>query len=579
MKKSIIRSLRIVYDSSHILFILSILSTIISGCLAGISIYSLQKLINSIQIALKSSGDIRHALIEFLMINIGIVIINQIESFSMQKIINNTNYYLDNEFIIKCSKLPLKDFENEKVYDSICRANELGKNKIINIYFSILQFVNSIISILAVSTIVLHINKVLLFIVVVIPILSTIINIRIGKYAYNIEKSNIEHSRQKNYINYLLTNNLAIKEIICFNASKYLTDKFKYHSKVLKSASEKVINKYTIYNLSLSILKIFVNMIIISTIIAQIINNQGLIGNIMGFINSINLVEARIQAVLSVITSFYKDKLYVDNYFDFIDKKVDNSNGNLIINNTIDRIYIKNLEFAYTDDMQILKKINLSINKEHPIAIIGVNGSGKTTLIKILASLYDNYTGDIFINQYNLRDINISEYRKKIAVIFQDFNKYELSLRENIAFSDLDSINNDIKIIKSLKFVGLSEIIRKFMYGIDTQMGKWFGGEELSKGQWQRVALARAFFKDADIIIMDEPTSFLDPIIEREIFEIIKNLSKDKILILVTHRIENLEILDPWCVLMENGEIKEQGLLDNIQKNELFKKLANKNAL
>jgi len=108
MKKSIIRSLRIVYDSSHILFILSILSTIISGCLAGISIYSLQKLINSIQIALKSSGDIRHALIEFLMINIGIVIINQIESFSMQKIINNTNYYLDNEFIIKCSKLLLK---------------------------------------------------------------------------------------------------------------------------------------------------------------------------------------------------------------------------------------------------------------------------------------------------------------------------------------------------------------------------------------------------------------------------------------------------------------------------------------
>lgn len=299
----------------------------------------------------------------------------------------------------------------------------------------------------------------------------------------------------------------------------------------------------------------------------------------MGVIYSVNLIESRIQAVLSTVTAIYKDKLYVDNYFEFIDKKIEENHGNLVISEPIRKINIKKLGFSYTDDRKVLKNINLTINKEQPVAIIGVNGSGKSTLIKILASLYDNYSGEIFINQYNLRDLNIDEYRKRTAVIFQDFNKYELSLRENIAFSDINSINNDFKIIKSLKFVGLTDLLKRLESGIDTQMGQWFGGEELSKGQWQRVALARAFFKDSEIIIMDEPTSSLDPIIEREIFDIVNHLSKDKILILITHRIENLEPYNPWCVLMEQGEIKDQGLVKDIQKNDLYKKLINKQVL
>jgi ABC-type multidrug transport system fused ATPase/permease subunit len=573
MKKTIYRSLKIVYDSSQTLFLLCAFTTLFSAIISRFSIYSIQNLVNRIQMALTSNEDVKEALFLFFVVNISTAFVNHIKSFYSQKLNNNTNYYLDDEFITKCSKLPLKDFESEKTYDAISRANELGKNKVIDMYFNILQLVESIISILAVVIIVLQIDRILWLIILIIPVISTIMNIKIGKFAYNLEKNNIEHSRQKNYINYLLTNNIAIKEIISFNTGNYLAETFKSHNKALKDANERVINKYTRKNMFLTVLELVVKKILISIIILQSIRNNGLIGNIMGFIYSVDLIEARIQAVLSSVTTIYKDKLYVDNYFEFNDRKNEENYGEKTINESIDKISIKNLSFSYTDEKKIPKNVNLTINRKRPVAIIGVNGSGKSTLIKILAGLYGEYSGDILINQFNLRELNITEYRKKIAAIFQNFNKYELTLRENIAFSDIDSISNDIKIRKTIKLVGLTEVLKEFDCGIDTQMGHWFGGVELSKGQWQRVALARAFFKDADIIIMDEPTSLLDPIIEKQIFDLISYLSKEKILILITHRIENLEPYNPWYVLMEQGEIKTQGSIKNIQKNELYKKL------
>ena len=573
MKKTIYKSLKIVFNSSPTFFILCTFTTLFSAIISGVSIYSIQNLVNSIQLAITSEKDVKGALLLFFAVNVSTALINHMNSFFSQKLINNTNYYLEGEFITKCSKLPLSDFENENTYDAISRANELGKNKIIDIHFNILQLVESIVSILAVVTIVLQIDRILWFIIFIIPVISTVMNIKIGKFAYNIEKSNIEFSRQKNYINYLLTNNIAIKEIISFRTGDYLAETFKSHNKTLKDANDTVIKRYTIKNIFMTILELIVKVALISIIIFRSIRNNGLIGNVMGFIYSVDLIESRIQAVLSSVTEIYKSKLYVDNYFEFNDRKSEENNGEKIINGSIDKISIKNLNFAYVDEKNVLKNIDLTIYKDTPVAIIGVNGSGKSTLIKILSGLYSKYSGEIYANQFNLCELNKIEYRKKIAVIFQDFNKYEFTLRENIAFSDIDSISNDKKIRDTIDLVGLSEVLKGFEYGIDTQMGQWFGGVELSKGQWQRVALARAFFKDADIIIMDEPTSSLDPIIEREIFDLIDYLAREKILILITHRIENLEPYNPWYVLMEEGEIKTQGLINDIRGHELYKKL------
>lgn len=176
---------------------------------------------------------------------------------------------------------------------------------------------------------------------------------------------------------------------------------------------------------------------------------------------------------------------------------------------------MENLNFSYNGHDKVLREINVEFKVNRPTVIIGANGAGKSSLIKILAGLYEEYEGNILINGINIKEYEIESYRRKIGIVFQDFNKYEMSLRENIAISNIDVIHSDNFIKSVLDKVEMSSLLEIFKDGLDTQMEHWFGGEELSKGQWQRIAIARIWLINADIIIFDEPTSALDPKMEK----------------------------------------------------------------
>ncbi|WP_274969635.1 ATP-binding cassette domain-containing protein [Lachnoanaerobaculum orale] len=492
-----------------------------------------------------------------------------------QRLAIDLDYKLENDFLVKCGTLPLKDFENENTYELLMKANELGKVKILDIFFNFLQLIECILSMVSVSAVLINIDGFLWSLITIVPIISALVSIKAGKYIYEKEKKNVIYQRKSDYLNYLLTNNIAIKEIISFNISDYLIREYKRYKRIIKNTNYKIINLQVIKSVFITALEIVAKISFIIVTVMKTIKNGGMIGDVMGFIYSLDIIESKISIILSSISEIYKSKLYVDNYYDFIDKET-NNNDEIVKTSEINikNITIKNLGFSYnTDNVKELKNINIEMGVNNIIAVVGANGAGKSTLIKILSGLYDDYTGEIFVNDVDLSKIDKKIYRERITVIFQDFNKYELSLRENVAFSNVREINNDQKIDKVMCDVGLSNLIDSLDKGIDSQMGNWFGGRELSKGQWQRIALARVLFRDADMVILDEPTSALDPMMEREIFDMINEISKDKILILVTHRVENLKKYNPLYVFMEKGEIVEQGFFENIKDKDVYKKM------
>ncbi len=226
------------------------------------------------------------------------------------------------------------------------------------------------------------------------------------------------------------------------------------------------------------------------------------------------------------------------------------------------QIEFKNVYFAYKDYNYVLKNINFTIEPGEKIAFVGANGAGKSSLIKLLCGLYIPSSGQILINGIPLEAIDLDQWRNKIAPLFQDFNSYSFSLQRNIAMGDsLD----EPALSKASCNSGVNEFAKMLPCEMEELLGRDFGGAELSQGQWQKVALARALYKNSPIYIMDEPTSFLDPLSEYEIFSRFMSATKEKTVIFITHRL-SLSMMANKIILLDKGEI----LQVNSHKELLF---------
>ena len=209
---------------------------------------------------------------------------------------------------------------------------------------------------------------------------------------------------------------------------------------------------------------------------------------------------------MSNIYTVYSSTLYMDMLFQFLNYCVkEDSSEKIVMKEPINKIDIKELSFSYNGKTKVLDKINLTLVQGEKVALVGPNGSGKSTFLKILAGLYNIEEGEILINGRSLKDLDIRSYRSKMSVLFQDFVKYELSLRENIGFGDIQNLNNDEKMVQMLH-----KLQTKFLqtdngsYNLDLQLGNWFeDGCQLSQGQWQKIALGRVYFRDASFYILD----------------------------------------------------------------------------
>jgi ATP-binding cassette subfamily B protein len=224
-------------------------------------------------------------------------------------------------------------------------------------------------------------------------------------------------------------------------------------------------------------------------------------------------------------------------------------------------IRFENVGFRYPDsETWALRGIDLFLPKGKSLALVGENGAGKTTFIKLLAGLYRPTEGRVRLDGRDLKDWGEDELRRRIGVIFQDFNQYQLLLRENVAFGSVEHLEDELRVKRAVDSGGAKEVVAGLGEGLDTQLGRWFkGGAELSGGQWQKVALARAFMREeADILILDEPTAALDAEAEHAVFERFRTLTAGRTAILISHRFPTVRMADRILVL-EGGRVIEDG--------------------
>lgn len=542
---------------------LLLLLALIQGCFPGILTIVLQKLLNSLQqVEISYANTVRLVLI-YLGMNALIGILSIYQSYLSQILTTKIYAYVSSSVLKKASELDLKDYENSEIYDKIQRAQGETGREFFDFFVSFLSVFQFLMQIIIQSIILLAWRSWVIGLIILISIVSSICSIIMNRKRYEMLLKRTEKERKKWYYQYLLTKDIAYKEIKVFNLATYFINKFKDIIESFLNEDKKFYKKFSFVQLINELLEQISTGIIFFLIINDTINGRILIGDTITYIRCIGQIMGNVSGILSQFEFVYKKTLYLKLYFDLMEIEIPEDEGIEI--EKIEKIELKNLSYKYNGrGNYALYNLNLEIKDN--VILVGRNGSGKSTLIKILADLYDDYEGKIFVNGINLKKIKKSSLQKNMSILFQDYNKYEMTVRDNIALGDLFNIK-DSDILEALK---RTKSPFSNSDGLDQQLGVWFkDGQQISGGEWLKIGLCKVLIKKSDFYILDEPNAALDAVSEKEILDYMESIIKDKIAVIITHRMENIPYLNKRILVIKHGEIVASGFHDELIKSNL----------
>lgn len=564
--------LKIIMQYKKKYLILIVLFSVLQAILPFLSLYISQSILNFIQTGVNAVDSYIKYIAMFILINISISISKQLNAHYLNLYRDYLYYELNCLIMNKTNDLSLADYENPEMYNSIQRAEQEIGIRPFNIISTLVGMISSVITLFSSLLILLQWHWFSILGFIVLPFLTFSYFKKISEYEYQTKYNRSTNERKSWYISHLLTKDRFIKEIKLFDLNEYLVERFKDYRFKFHQQNKYIFFKKDSFSLAYQLTNTLISSFLAILAFYEAIIGYILVGNVMTYINVVSKIENAISAIVVSYFSLVQDNMYVENirmYLTYENKTLNNIVSEKQKIKEIKKIKIINLSFKYPNSKEkVLDKINLEICAGENFALVGKNGSGKTTLIKILCGLYDNYEGAIYVNDINLRNIEMSSYKKLISAIFQDYNCYEFTAKENISFGDIQNFDDLTRVREAAKISGADEFISKLPMGINQQLGNWFEeGIQLSGGQWQKIAISRAFMKKSHLLILDEPSASLDPISEYNFYEKIIHEDTGNIKIFITHRFNNAKFTDK-IIVMDKGKIVEFGSHESLIKNK-----------
>lgn len=563
---NILWSLKRVYCYSKRYFICLCIDSILSGMTPIILLLIIQKVIDCIQYR---TGDFRTVIIWMVFLSCFELLSTIFQIFTQLKIENyelQFDAYFQENILTKVSLLDCKDFERSKTYDLINRTQYDANAGILGSVKTLFSLVSSVISTISYMIIILKYNIAIFFIVIVLPIVRYLFEKKYNLLEYEVEKQNTEKLRKCSYISHILTNAEHFKEIKMFNLFNFFIRKYKNIKNICNIEFIKLHNKRAITYGIISLFELLVDFMITVFIIIQAFNHIISIGFFVLYNNSIDSLKGSVLSMFSQLSFLYKNSAMIEQIKEFFNIEEEDINKDGIVIGEINTIKFKGVSYQYQNQNEyVLKNINLEIESGKTYIIMGNNGSGKSTLMKIIMGIYNDYEGEILINNIDRRNINLDSYRNKVGVLFQDYIKFETSISDNIRYGKIDANYKKDDIDEVMGKVQLDDLILKK----NQQLGYQFNeGLQLSIGQWQKIALGRTLVSDRDLYIFDEPNASIDLVSENAIFNTIAEDSKEKIKIVIVHRFNKIVESADFIITIDNGHIIEIGNHNELIKNK-----------
>jgi ATP-binding cassette, subfamily B, bacterial len=463
----------------------------------------------------------------------------------------------------QASKVDLGHFDNSDWHDRLARAKRDVSWRPGDLTWSVLGLSGNIVTIVLMAGLLASLHWVLVVLALAAALLSLALERRVTAKLYEFFYKETPEEREREYLGDLLVQPRTTKEIRAYVLADYLLGRHRDRSEELYRLREQMYRSGT----RISMLTGFVTGTALA-LAYLFVAAQGIAGNIdpggvVLVIGAFTSVSGTLGNISSTFVAVDQHTTFLEDYFSFlsIDRLIPVPTPARDVPRSLEAgIEFDDVTFSYPGGTEpAVSNLSLHIRGGELIALVGENGAGKSTLVKLLLRFYDPQEGAVRIGGADLRELDPEALRGRIGVLFQDYASYELSVRENVQMGRPGSIGDDQRVLAALEDARSDWLLKKMPKGLDAKVGRLFeGGHDLSGGEWQRLALARIMYRDADVWILDEPTSSLDPEAEAAIFAELKQILKGRIGIVISHRFSTVRIADRIAVIVD-GKVAELG--------------------
>ena len=564
-------SIKLAWKTAPALVLLVVVLTVFSAILPVAVAYVGKALIDAVV-----AQNIEHS-VQFVLIEGALVVfmngVNKGYTAIQQLLGVKLGYHVNTIILEKAVTLDLQQFENPEIYDQLVKARRNASIRPASMVNDSLNVMKHSITFFSYIGVLATYSEWIVLGLMVAAIPGTISEMKFSNLGFRLRNWRSQDNRKLNYLEVVLSNDQHAKEVKILGLSdlflyryKALATKFYKEDKQL--AVKKSVWGYILAQLSTASFYACYVFLAISAALGTIS-----LGMLTFYLAAFRQGQGGFQNALTSLGSMYENNLYMSNLFDFLSIETSKSISapeSPIVHFKEKGIRFEKVGFHYRDKSQwALRDISVFVPAGEKLALVGHNGAGKSTFIKLVCRLYTPTEGAIYLDGINLQDWEYASLSKRLGIVFQDFNQYQFSVRQNVGLGNVEFMNDEDCLQNAIKNGGAEAVLDQLTFGLDTQLGRWFDdGEELSGGQWQKIALSRGFMrKNAEILILDEPTAALDAQSEQDVFERFTKLTKGKTSIVISHRFPTVRMADRILVI-DKGRIVEQGSHNDLLKQK-----------
>ncbi len=558
-------TLRLFFEASPGQAVVIVVSSVAQSLLPAAGLYVGKLLLDAVAAAVQgklTGGFNELASLLALQVGIGVLgtLLGAVQNASRDLLGDRLQNRIHRRILEKASTLELEQFENSETYDVMLNAtNEVGTRPL-GVATQMIGLVQALIVLLSIGTLLAQLGWAVVPLVLLSVVPGVIVSNRFGFENYRMIRRRAPDARAQNYLSQVLLLEDYVKEVRIFGFEPYLLQRWQAYYERFRAQLVPMVVKRGGWSVAASLASAGLLALATLQVLSRAAVGAITVGDFSLFVGGIAQVQSQFSTLLAGFSGIYQSLLYMHNLFEFLELPARDLDAGETWTGPIDTIEFQDVAFRYPlTGKDVLKGVSFKIAKGNALALVGENGAGKTTVVKLLTRLYEPSAGRILLNGLEASRFSPRSVQKEMSIIFQDYGRYQMTARENIAMSDLSGLDDEAALERAGARAGANEFVAELPKGLDTMLGRMFeGGRQLSGGQWQRLALSRLYFRDASVIVFDEPTAALDAQAEFEAIQALREQVHDRIAVLISHRFSTVRLADQ-IVVLEDGVVTESG--------------------